>query len=261
MDPPPEGTEHASITQIRQNTLDYKTFLAADRSDAFSMSGATNDILVADADSIYLRNMRFDEKLQIKTPARPHLYSTSSLLDDWGHNRSYWILGTGDLSRTPVAYPWIVHSDLAVPFGLVMAFDDKTVWAVRRAGGRKGSRIEGGIYAMPRPNPSDPANFLPDFQERTTGKSQTTGISWKAGLSKNARAMLHAGDKVVVAGRNKEGGFMRIFSAQDGAAMDEKPLEASPVWDGLAAAGGRLYLSLENGTIVSFGVDGKSPYI
>jgi len=43
MDPPPARTEHSSTTMIRQNTLDYKTFLAPDRSDSFSMSGATND--------------------------------------------------------------------------------------------------------------------------------------------------------------------------------------------------------------------------
>jgi len=259
MDRPPEGTEHASTTMIRQNTLDYKTFLAPDRSDSFSMSGATNDILVADADSIYLRHMRFNDKLEIEASPRPHLYATSSLLDDWEHNRYYWILGTGDLARTPVAYPWIVHSDLSVPFGLMMAFDEDTVWAVRRAGGRRGSRIEPGIYAMPRPDPSDAANFLPDFQKRTTTKSRAEAISWKSGLKKNARAVLHAGDKVVIAGRDTNGGFMQMLSTFDGRLLGELPLKASPVWDGLAAAGGRLYLSLDNGMIVCFGVDEKIP--
>jgi outer membrane protein assembly factor BamB len=253
MDPPPEGTEHSSTTMIRQNTLDYKTFLAADRSDAFSMSGVTNDVLVADGDSIYLRHMRFNDKLEVETSGRPHLYSTSSLLDDWEHNRSYWILGTGDLARTPVAYPWIIHSDLAVPFGLMMAFDDNTVWAVRRAGGRRANKSEPGIYAVPRPNPLDESSFLPDFQKRTTAQSNAAGVSWKTDLSKNARAILHAGDTVVVGGRDAEGGFLQTFSAQDGAARHETRLEASPVWDGLAVAAGRLYVPLDNGTLVCLG--------
>ncbi len=257
LDPPPKSSEHASPKKIRQNTLDYKTFLAPDRSDSFSMRGATNDVLVADADSIYLRHLRFERDLRLETPARPHLYSTSSLLDEWGHNRSYWILGTGDLSRTPVAYPWIVHSNLGVPFGLMMAFDEDTVWGVRRAGGRRGNRIEDGIYAMSRRDPSDPANFLPDFQRRTTSKGQTTGISWESGLKKEARAIIRAGDKVVVAGRDTEGGFTRTLSARNGAVLDEQSLEASPVWDGVAAAGGKLYLSLENGVIVCLGAEKK----
>ncbi len=252
MDPPPEGTQHASTTMIRQNTLDYKTFLAADRSDSFSMRGATNDILVADADSIYLRHMRFNDRLQTQASRRSHLYSTSSLLDDWEHNRSYWILGTGNLTRTPVAYPWIVHSDLAVPFGLMVAFDDKTVWAVRRAGGKRAGRSGPGIYAVPRPSPSSEASLLPDFQKRTMVGGNVAGVSWKTNLSKNARAMLRAGDTVVVGGRDAKGGFLQTVSARDGAAMDDQSLEAAPVWDGLAAVTGRLYAALENGTLASY---------
>ncbi|UCD58804.1 MAG: PQQ-binding-like beta-propeller repeat protein, partial [Candidatus Hydrogenedentota bacterium] len=71
MDPPPEGAEHASTIKIRQNTLDYKTFLAPDRSDAFSMHGATTDILLADATSIYLRHMRFNDRLEMEISGRP----------------------------------------------------------------------------------------------------------------------------------------------------------------------------------------------
>ena len=253
MDPPPDGSEHASTTMIRQNTVDYKTHLASDRSDAFSMRGATTDILVADSNSIYLRHMRLNDKLETETSKRPHLYSTSSLLDDWEHNRSYWILGTGDLTRTPVAIPWIVHSDLAVPFGLMMAFDEKTVWAVRRAGGKRANKSDPGVYAMPRPEPSDAANLLPDFQKRTTSKTNIASISWKSKLSTRARAMLRAGDTLVIAGRDTDGGFLQTLSASQGAAMNEQPLEASPVWDGLAATTGRLYAALENGTVVCLG--------
>ena len=259
MDPPAEGTEHASTTMIRQNTLDYKTFLASDRSDSFSMSGATNDVLVADGDSIYLRHMRFNDKLETDSSGKPHLYSTSSLLDDWEHNRSYWILGTGDLARTPVAYPWIVHSDLAVPFGLMMAFDDKTVWAVRRAGGKRANKSGPGIYVVPRSNPSDESSFLPDFQKRTTDGGNGAGISWKTDLSKNARAILNAGDTLVVGGRDADGGFIQMLSAREGIELGNMRLEASPVWDGLAVTTGRLYAALENGTLVCFDGNRENP--
>jgi outer membrane protein assembly factor BamB len=259
MDPPPEGTEHASTTMIRQNTVDYKTSLAPDRSDSFSMSGATNDILVADSDSIYLRHMRFNDRLETEVSPQPHLYATSSLLDDWEHNRSYWILGTGDLARTPVAYPWIVHSDLAVPFGLMMAFNDKTVWAVRRAGGRKANKSEAGIYAMSRPNPSDESSLLPDFQKRTTDDGKVAAIRWQTDLSKRARAILCAGDTVVVGGRDPEGGFIQTLSAREGIELGNMRLEASPVWDGLAVTTGRLYAALENGTLVCFDGNRENP--
>jgi hypothetical protein len=253
MDPPPEGSEHASTIMIRQNTLDYKTFLAPDRSDAFSMRGATTDILVSDVNSIYLRHMRFNDRLDMEMSGRPHLYSTSRLLDDWEHNRSYWILGTGDITRTPVAYPWIIRSDLAVPFGLMMTFDDKTVWAVHRGWAKKRVKFGPSIVAMPRPVPSDRANFVSDFQKRTSAQNDVTGLSWKMDMSKRVRAMLCADNTLVIGGRNVKRGFLQTLSTNRGEVLDEQPLEASPVWDGLAAAQGRLYIALENGIVMCLG--------
>ena len=249
-DPPPAGAEHASTIKIRQNTLDYKTFLAPDRSDAFSMRGATTDLLVADTASIYLRHMRFNDRLETEVTGRPHLYSTSRLLDEWEHNRSYWILGTGDLTQTPVAYPWIIRSDLAVPFGFMMVFDDKTVWAVRRGWTKKRTQSGPGVFSMPRPDPSNEINFVPDFQKRTTGKSESAGFLWKTDIPKRPRAMLRAGDRLVIAGRDGAGGFLQTLSARRGTALGEHFLDASPVWDGLAVTAGRLYIALENGTVV-----------
>jgi hypothetical protein len=106
---------------------------------------------------------------------------------------------------------------------------------------------------MPRPDPSDGLNFVPDFQKRTTGKGEDAGFSWKTNMSKRARAMLRAGDTLVIAGGDVKGGFLKTLSARRGAALGEQPLGASPVWDGLAVAGGRLYAALENGTVVCLG--------
>ena len=78
-------------------------------------------------------------------------------------------------------------------------------------------------------------------------------MSWKTALSRKARAMLHAGDLVIVGGRDAEGGFLHAFAAHDGTVLGEQQLEASPVWDGLAAAAGRLYVPLENGSLVCLG--------
>ena len=62
--------------------------------------------------------------------------------------------------------------------------------------------------------------------------------------------MLHAGDTLVIGGKDAKGGFLQTRSARRGAVLDEARLEASPVWDGLAATAGRLYAALENGTVV-----------
>jgi hypothetical protein len=236
---------------IRQNSTDYKTFLAADRSDAFSMRGALTDVLVADGGSIFLRNLRFDSMLREHEARRPHLFSTSSLLDDTEHNRSYWVIGTGDFSRTPVAYPWIVAKALAVPYGLMLSFDEKTVWSVQR-GKARGARDVYGIVAMTRPDPAAAANAVPDFQKRPSGKG--VDVLWKIRLSLRPRAMVRAGGVLLIGGRVNESGAAKngahhTVATRDGAIVSQVPLVASPVWDGMAAAAGRLYVALEDGSV------------
>jgi hypothetical protein len=49
------------------------------------------------------------------------------------------------------------------------------------------------------------------------------------------------------------GAVLRAVSSKDGDIMTEQKLDAPPVFDGLIAAKGRLYLSLENGTVLCLG--------
>jgi hypothetical protein len=250
--------------QIRQNYTDYKTFLAPDRSDAFSMRGALTDVLVADGDSVFMRHLRFDSELVQQEEKRPHLFSTSSLLDDTEHHRSYWVLGTGDFSRTPVSYPWIATKNLAVPYGLMLVFDDKTVWGVHRAGG-KGRKPNYSIYAASRPDPAGDESALPDFATRSGEKA--TSQSWTAELLLRPRAMVRANDRLFIGGspdlpdrkqlstadsaalEGQTVGLLQIVSCNDGEALARVRLDSSPVWDGIAAAGGRLFLATCDGRV------------
>ena len=264
-DPPPEDQRIKMSVQIKQNYTDYKTFLAADRSDAFSMQGALTDVMVADGDSVFLRHMRFDGKLVQQDEKRPHLFSTSSLLDDTEHNRSYWVLGTGDFSRTPVSYPWIVTKSLSVPYGLMLAFDDRTVWGVHRGGGKR-QKQDYAIFAAPRPDPSDKESLLPDFATRS-GNGKTTDALWTTGLPLRPRAMVRANDHLFTGGmpepsasdnaalEGQEGGVLQVNSCSDGKTLSRVNLESAPVWDGMAAAGGRLYLADCDGRVVCMAGD------
>ncbi|MHC4401857.1 MAG: outer membrane protein assembly factor BamB family protein, partial [Planctomycetota bacterium] len=195
--PPLEDEKQRLDNQFAQNHTDYKTFLAPDKSDAFSMTGALADVMVADGESIFMRHLRFDGKLTQQHEKLPHLFSTSSLLDSREHNRSYWAFGTADFSRTPVAYPWIVTKSMAVPYGVTLAFDDKTVWGVRRGG--KGREHEYAVFAAPRPDPSQRESLLPDFAERS-GQKKPLREHWVAEIPIRPRAMIRAGDKLFVGG-------------------------------------------------------------
>ena len=80
------------------------------------------------------------------------------------------------------------------------------------------------------------------------------------------RAMVLAGDTLFVAGppaiRNEDtedalqrwqgsqGGVLWALSREDGARLAEYELPAGPVFDGMAAAYGRLYVALADGSVV-----------
>jgi outer membrane protein assembly factor BamB len=48
----------------------------------------------------------------------------------------------------------------------------------------------------------------------------------------------------------QKGALLRVVSASDGKKLTEYKLESVPVWDGMAAANGRLYLSMKNGRVL-----------
>jgi hypothetical protein len=88
---------------------------------------------------------------------------------------------------------------------------------------------------------------------------------WKKPLEIKARAMLLAGKVLFIAGPQAEAAFglaedvgdqealLLAISAVDGTELARHRLDCSPIFDGMAAANGRLYLSLENGRVVCFG--------
>lgn len=50
----------------------------------------------------------------------------------------------------------------------------------------------------------------------------------------------------------KSGGLMRVVSATDGKTLAEYKLDTLPAWDGMAASGGRLYMSTTDGRVVCY---------
>ena len=48
----------------------------------------------------------------------------------------------------------------------------------------------------------------------------------------------------------RKGGILAAFAAGDGKMLAEYKLPAPPVWDGMAAANGRLFISTSGGDII-----------
>ena len=106
-------------------------------------------------------------------------------------------------------------------------------------------------------------------QSKPKGKARSGGQAsvWEQRLDIRVTAMVRAGDTIFVAGspdivdpkdphgawEGRKGGVLAAFAAKDGKKLGEVKLASPPAWDGMAAARGRLYVSLQDGAVVCLG--------
>ena len=187
-----------------------------------------------------------------------HLYSVSTLLDDYGHNRADWLLGSGNQQRLSVAFPWYPkRGHMSVAYGTTLAFDDRTVWSVRGSHPGLSRPVAYTLNAEARP-PAVDRDFpdtWPGPKKPTSANGDNSG-SWSIPLSCVPRALIRAGGSIIVGGRGHGKGVLQVTGSRTGKQTTTYTLSASPVWDGMAVAGGRLYVSLEDGSLVC--MEGRS---
>jgi hypothetical protein len=254
--PPAEPLANATgieTESIAQNKVDFKTRRSPDQSDAFSMSGNLADILVADKDAIYLRHQKLNYQLQPQDDWTHHLFSTSSLLDDSESYRAHWFYGNGDFSRLPVAYEWLTrgnHGGFSTPLGTFLVFDDQQLWG---AGWKDLALYTTNIADIDQRLNKDFPKDASKISHRTLAKS----------LPIHSRAMIKAGDHLYLAGYPvqskvthfsgeplRDKGILLQVDAGSGEVLAEIDLPAPPRFDAMSAARGRLFLALENGSLM-----------
>jgi outer membrane protein assembly factor BamB len=100
--------------------------------------------------------------------------------------------------------------------------------------------------------------------DKMIGYTRAEPAVWMDWLPVRIRGMVKAGDTLFVAGapdvldpkdpyaafESRKGAHLVAVSAQDGKKLSEAALDCPPVFDGLIAAAGRLFASLENGTLL-----------
>jgi outer membrane protein assembly factor BamB len=236
-----------------QNIVDFKTAQSPDHSDAFSMAGNLSDILVADQDAVYLRHMKFNRQLKPVDEWTHHLFSTSSLLDATESYRAHWFYGNGDFSRLPVAYEWLTrgaYGGFSTPLGRFLVFDDQTLWG---SGWRKLALYTTDITDIDQRLSKDFPKDDKQISHRQLAES----------LPIHPRGMLKAGDALYLAGYPadsplphfsgepiKDKGILIQVDAESGSIQSQTELPASPTFDGMSAAHGRLFCSLEDGSVI-----------
>jgi outer membrane protein assembly factor BamB len=207
-----------------------------------AMPGVREDVLSADADRIYLRDMAFDRNGQPAGDVAPHLFSLTSFLDDTWTHRAYWIYGTQCSISTGCS-----GQQRGLIFGRLMVFDDATLYGHGRASVHWSNALQDGDYRV--------------FARKREGGEPL----WEQRVPIQVRALVLAGEHLFAAGpiaparsrdwdlSAQQESLLLVLSTADGSELARYPLDASPVFDGLVAARGRLYLALEGGDVTCFG--------
>jgi outer membrane protein assembly factor BamB len=238
----PASGKVLSATQIY--SPDPETGKQPPQSAPSVMPGARSDILSADAENVYLQDAVYDKQCRPRDGASPHLFALTGFLDGSGTHRSFWIYGEQCSISTGCS-----GRDKNIIAGRLMVFDRSTVYGYGRASVHWSNQLQDGPYRL----------FA---SPRGEGEPQ-----WQKPVPIAVRAMVLAGDVLFIAGPPADKtGWMGSFdvagppmlmavSASDGSVLAECPLDAPPIFDGMAAAGGRLYIALENGRLAC--MDGK----
>jgi outer membrane protein assembly factor BamB len=232
---------------------------------AGGIEGNKGDILLAENGRLFLRHEGFTPDLQSISPDEaipPHLITSHGFIEPIPHHRSWWTIDTTLRYDIPTGrYP--VHGDILVR-------DGTRYYEVR---GYRPSRT-----ASFDPRPNGYTLFAGDLaklgaaetqgpKEKRAAPSRVALKRWSANIPLTGKAMALAGDVLFVAGtpavfpkgdlamayEGRMGGILWAASATTGEKLAEYKLDAAPVWDSMAVAGGRLYIATQDGNLRCFG--------
>ena len=248
------------------------------------MPTARTDILVKEGDTLYMRTQKFsmdgtadtaDLSFKVDDALRDrHLLAPTSFMDDSIWHRSYWTYGNGFNSG---------HSGYHVagkhfPSGRVLVFDEDTVYGYGRLASqyRWSTSLEYTLFAADKKarviteSPRGGANK----QARRRGGVQKFERRWEESCDIQVAAMLLANNHLYVIGARdvldetvrsnlskdnteqdehmlgKHGSVLAAIDPVSGKVVNRREFDFFPVFDGMSAADGKIYIACQDGMMV-----------
>ncbi len=208
-----------------------------------------------------------------------HLFSPTGFLDDTWWHRSYWLYGSTYISG------WCGYylAGKTAPAGRILVFDDESVYAFGRKPQyyRWTTPLEHLLYSAPK----TPKSIEKPIRKGAKQKVQQIEHGWERSIPLLVKAMVKADNTLFIAGppdlvdeeevliklndkgtvenlkkqqsalKGQMGSFLWAVSTADGETLAEYKMESMPVWDGMAAATGSLYISTTDGQVLCMSGD------
>ncbi len=208
----------------------------------WDLEGSLNDILAGDGEGWFLRQREFTWQGEPKKTSRPHLFSPAGFLDSSMHHRYFWVY----TARYPsgVGAARVAAKERS---GRIMCQGDQHLY---------GFRTEVFSFGRSSKSKAEKRKLYGDPINSRHGNGQ-----WAVPLPFSPNAMVLTENALFVAGPNGNieeslesfsgalGKSLWAVDVHTGATLCEWPLDVMPVFDGLIAGGGRLYLSAMDGTV------------
>jgi len=191
-----------------------------------------------------------------------HLAATGGFLDDTWFNRTFWMYSAN--------WPGWYHAHRGAKSGQLLVIGPDQTYALQAfptrnrqsplfTPGKKGYLLL-----------ADDNNNEPVLDDMTRGATKGMGYTrkkppvWYKWIPVRVRGMVLAGSSLFIAGppdivnpvdptaafEGRKGAKLWAFSKKDGKKLADVKLDSSPVFDGMAAAYGRLYISMQDGSVV-----------
>jgi outer membrane protein assembly factor BamB len=236
------------------------------------LEGAMPDIFVFDGKYLSMQSKVFDRKLNsVELPDKPHIYATGGFLDDNAWHRNFWLYAPG----------WTRMNKLLNTFpntGQLLCHDGNLTYGVKYFTEKSGqSRImfpeEKGYYLFCDKDSEmyDDLLLFSESPEKKKASSRSEVKDWEEADSRvwskwipvRVRAMVKTAENLFVCGpadvipkddpmapfQGRAKGQLWAVDAGSGEKLAEYTLDSSPVFDGMIAAYGKLYFSLEDGSV------------
>ncbi|MFC1497409.1 PQQ-binding-like beta-propeller repeat protein [Verrucomicrobiota bacterium] len=217
--------------------------------------GLLSDIFVKDKKSLFMRQREIFSLTEVnKSIPEPNpwpmaLVSTGGILDDTWFNRGFWTLD-------------------GIGIGQMFVFNKNLICAVRayeKAGTTDSfalARDGYTLFALDRTNLE--IKDKRGFASRTRYPTET---KWSVQVPVRTSSLVLTKDKLFAAGspdkidsenpwsyyRGERNGLLMVIASDSGKILNESQLESPPVFDGMAVAGKKLFISCKDGSLVCFG--------
>ena len=253
-------------------TLDSRLPDGSQVSDEEGIDGYLNDVLSSNGEVVFLRHQVFDLNGNRRDEPIAHLHGPDGYLSGDTTSRLQWSYAPRYTSLHQGAFYDMRLSRTLYPSGRILVEDEQMIYGFGQNHYERPQSETGGqfaLFAAPKQNDVPAGLTMTEYLQLTKRGEASVGFRWWRPIPTQAWAMLQAAGVLFVAGPEQEAlgseaasvgrseAMLLAVSTADGRPHARTPLPSPPVWDGMAAAEGCLFLATRDGRVLCLASEGK----